>query len=150
MDEAGRHALITSSSPAQPPQVWLANASGQRLAWIEQNAVSGNHPWAPYSTSAAKPRYGRLKAADRPVLEEGATTCCYAKSEKSWISDPQGVVWEAFLTNGEATVYGDSPPLAALSPNAAETNCCAPALPAGQEGLSEAEPDRPANPSCCG
>ncbi len=72
--------------------------------------------------------YGRLKAADRPVLEEGATTCCYAKSEKSWISDPQGVVWEAFFTSGDATVYGDTPELAALSANASEENCCAPAL----------------------
>ena len=74
--------------------------------------------------------YGRFKAADRPVLEEGATTCCYAKSEKSWIADPDGVVWEAFFTNGEATVYGDSPELTALSANAAETACCAPAVPA--------------------
>ena len=48
--------------------------------------------------------YSRLKSADRPVLEEGATTCCSAKSEKSWIADPDGVVWEAFFTNGEATV----------------------------------------------
>ncbi|MGQ7830777.1 ArsI/CadI family heavy metal resistance metalloenzyme [Altererythrobacter sp. Z27] len=53
--------------------------------------------------------YGQLKAADRPVLEEGATTCCYAQSEKSWIADPDGVVWEAFLTEGESTVYGGSP-----------------------------------------
>jgi hypothetical protein len=74
--------------------------------------------------------YGRLEAADRPVLEEGATTCCYAKSEKSWISDPQGVVWEAFFTSGDATVYGDRPALSALSANAAESACCAPALPA--------------------
>ena len=72
--------------------------------------------------------YGRLKAADRPVLEEGATTCCYAKSEKSWIADPQGVVWEAFFTNGEATVYGDNPELLALSANSAEATCCAPAM----------------------
>ena len=74
--------------------------------------------------------YDRLKAADRPVLEEGATTCCYAKSEKSWIADPDGIVWEAFLTNGDATVYGDSPALAALSTNAADGACCAPAGPA--------------------
>jgi len=74
--------------------------------------------------------YGRLKAADRPLLEEGATTCCYAKSEKSWISDPDGVVWEAFFTNGEATVYGDSPTLTAASLNAANDSCCAPAMPA--------------------
>ena len=72
--------------------------------------------------------YGRLKAADRPMLEEGATTCCYAKSEKSWIADPQGVVWEAFLTNGEATVYGDNPEFTALSANAAKTACCTPAI----------------------
>ena len=74
--------------------------------------------------------YDRLKAADRPVLEEGATTCCYAKSEKSWIADPDGIVWEAFLTNGDATIYGDSPALAALSTNAADGACGAPALPA--------------------
>lgn len=77
--------------------------------------------------------YGRLKAAGRPVVEEGATTCCYAKSEKSWIADPQGVTWEAFLTTGQATVYGGAPDLAPLSAssarsaNASEATCCAPA-----------------------
>ena len=44
--------------------------------------------------------YDRLQAADRPVLDEGATTCCYAQSEKSWITDPQGLSWETFLTSG--------------------------------------------------
>ncbi|MEA3045191.1 MAG: hypothetical protein QOH47_3029 [Sphingomonadales bacterium] len=83
--------------------------------------------------------YRRLKAADAPVLEEGATTCCYAQSEKSWIADPDGVVWEAFLTTGDATVYGDSPALDALSANASEQACCAPAMPAAS-----------AAPSCCG
>ncbi len=68
--------------------------------------------------------YGRLKAADRPVLEEGATTCCYARSEKSWIADPDGIVWEAFLTRGEATVYGDGPGFDALAAAAPETRCC--------------------------
>lgn len=77
--------------------------------------------------------YGRLGAAGRPVLEEGATTCCYAQSEKSWISDPDGVVWETFLTSGEATVYGDNPALGALSGNAAAGGCCAPAMPAAAD-----------------
>ena len=76
--------------------------------------------------------YGRLEAADRPLLEEGATTCCYARSEKSWIADPDGIAWEAFFTNGEATVYGDSPPLGALSGDDAEATCCAPAMPERQ------------------
>jgi catechol 2,3-dioxygenase-like lactoylglutathione lyase family enzyme len=70
--------------------------------------------------------YGRLRAADRPVLEEGATTCCYAKSEKSWVADPDGVVWEAFHTSGEATVYGESPALGALADSLSEEKCCLP------------------------
>lgn len=78
------------------------------------------------STEELSEVYGRLKAADRPVLEEGATTCCYARSEKSWIADPDGVVWEAFLTNGEATVYGDSPALGTLSDSLGDEKCCLP------------------------
>ena len=70
--------------------------------------------------------YGRLKAADRPVLEEGRTTCCYAKSEKSWIADPDGIVWEAFFTDGEATTYGDSPALGTLGDNLRDDQCCVP------------------------
>jgi len=50
--------------------------------------------------------YGRLQQADQPVLEEGVTTCCYAKSEKAWIKDPQGLSWETFLTLGESTSTG--------------------------------------------
>lgn len=94
--------------------------------------------------------YDRLRAADRPVLEEGATTCCYAKSEKSWIADPQGVVWEAFFTNGESTVYGDSPALAALSDNAGEASCCVPAMPAQQGDCCDPRPAVPATAGCCG
>jgi hypothetical protein len=68
--------------------------------------------------------YGRLQQADRPVLEEGVTTCCYAKSEKAWIKDPQGLSWETFLTFGESTVYGDNVDLDPLrEPSGA---CCAP------------------------
>lgn len=74
--------------------------------------------------------YARLKAADRPVLEEGQTNCCYAKSEKSWIADPDGVVWEAFHTHGETVTYGDTIDLDALSAAAAPGQCCAPAIEA--------------------
>lgn len=65
--------------------------------------------------------YGRLKTADRPVVEEGCTTCCYAKSEKSWVSDPDGVLWEAFHTTGGSTIYGES---ADLSAGSEEDTCC--------------------------
>jgi catechol 2,3-dioxygenase-like lactoylglutathione lyase family enzyme len=70
--------------------------------------------------------YGRLQRADAPLFEEGATTCCYAKSEKSWIEDPQGVKWETFLTTGESTVYGNDADRASM------TACCTPASPTSE------------------
>src|SRR4051794_10703395 len=50
---------------------------------------------------------GRLKAAGSQTIDQDATTCCYAKSDKSWVSDPAGVRWESFYTHGEATAYGE-------------------------------------------
>jgi len=70
--------------------------------------------------------YGRLQQANRPVLEEGATTCCYAQSEKSWITDPQGISWETFLTMGESTVYGGSADLGPIRTTGDASACCAP------------------------
>jgi catechol-2,3-dioxygenase len=84
--------------------------------------------------------YARLKRADRPVLEEGATTCCYAKGEKSWVEDPQGVRWETFLTTGESTVYGldaVSPVSSIESAGSQESTagaCCAPTCCAPNAG----------------
>lgn len=108
----------------EDPRVNFAISSGQRAEkGIEHLGIQVE------SADELAEVYSRLKAADRPVLEEGATTCCYAKSEKSWIADPQGVVWETFHTTGETVDYGQGPGLDQLvSANAAEA-CCAPELP---------------------
>jgi catechol 2,3-dioxygenase-like lactoylglutathione lyase family enzyme len=50
--------------------------------------------------------FQRIEHTRRPVMNEGKTTCCYARSEKNWVEDPQGVQWETFLTTGGSTVYG--------------------------------------------
>lgn len=71
--------------------------------------------------------YDRLKQAERPIVEQAATTCCYARSDKQWIADPQGVAWETFLTHGEATVYGESGSIAKLQA-ATGAVCCEPTL----------------------
>lgn len=76
--------------------------------------------------------YERLQRADAPVLEEGATTCCYAKSEKSWIADPQGVKWETFLTTGESTKYGND------AEATSATACCTPVSMTQQKRVSSA------------
>ena len=64
MDRTATRAVITSSSSRQPSQTYLADTSGKRLAWIEQNAVTGSHPLAPYMAGLVEPRFGRIKAAD--------------------------------------------------------------------------------------
>jgi lactoylglutathione lyase len=59
-------------------------------------------------------------AADRTLLDEGETVCCYARSEKHWVTDPQGIAWEHFQTLDNAvTVYGQQKPVAKP-----ETACC--------------------------
>ena len=73
--------------------------------------------------------YDRLQRAERPVLEEKGTTCCYAESDKQWIADPQGVAWETFLTRGESTVYGASDAVSRLeevTASAGASTCCGP------------------------
>ena len=64
MDKTARRALITTSYPGQPAQVWLADGSGKRLAWVEENRVAGDHPYAPYIGNDVTPQFGRLTAAD--------------------------------------------------------------------------------------
>ena len=74
--------------------------------------------------------YDRLALADGPKVEEKAATCCYAKSDKQWIADPQGVPWETFFTYGEATFYGQSSLRKlqdATEPACCEPTCCDPA-----------------------
>ncbi len=95
--------------------------------------------------------YGRIARSGRPVFDEGEAQCCYAQSTKNWVTDPDGIVWEAFRTHGDATVYGDSPDLgaiAAASTNAAVGACCTPVTPQGT--CCPPKPDKPASAACCG
>ena len=67
----------------------------------------------------------RLKVAGETTFDQEATTCCYAKSDKSWVTDPAGVRWETFFTHGEATSYGeDAIPDAAGDVPKQKQACC--------------------------
>jgi predicted lactoylglutathione lyase len=70
--------------------------------------------------------YARLHKAGGNMIEQGQTSCCYAKSEKSWIDDPAGIAWETFLTTGENIDYGDGTG-ERVARVAHEKSCCAPA-----------------------
>ena len=73
---------------------------------------------------------GRLKAAGENLRDQEGASCCYAKSDKSWVSDPSGLRWETFFTFGEATSYGEddvpdvAPKAACCAPRADAKACC--------------------------
>jgi len=68
----------------------------------------------------------RFATAQLPVAAQSGTTCCYARSDKAWTIDPQGVVWETFRTLETAPVYGHSRDQSQSLPQSSAA-CCTPA-----------------------
>ena len=78
----GGRMIVTRSNQMQPDQVYLADADGKRLSWIEENRIQGAHPYAPYVAAHVPAVFGTIKAADgsvlhtkllKPALADGAT-----------------------------------------------------------------------------
>ena len=68
MDKAGQMLLISRSSPSQPPQVYAADGTGKRIAWVEENRLDAKHPYTPYVASHRAPIFGTIKADDGTEL----------------------------------------------------------------------------------
>ncbi|MEQ8411482.1 MAG: DPP IV N-terminal domain-containing protein [Erythrobacter sp.] len=68
MDGKGRALLVSRSKPDQPPQSYLAGREGQRITWIEENALDAEHPYTPYLMSHVMPEYGTIAAEDGTEL----------------------------------------------------------------------------------
>jgi catechol 2,3-dioxygenase-like lactoylglutathione lyase family enzyme len=82
----------------------------------------------------------RATAAGLALLDEGETTCCYARSDKHWVTDPQGIAWEHFRTLSDIPVFSE-----AASAVEAASACCASPAPRGK---AIAIPVKAAS-SCC-
>ena len=68
MDGKGKTMLITRSSDTQPKQVYLADGTGKHLAWVEENALNADHPYAPYIASHRPAQFGTIKGPDGTPL----------------------------------------------------------------------------------
>lgn len=70
----------------------------------------------------------RAEGAEMALLDEGETSCCYARSDKHWIIDPQGIPWEHFHTLGNIPVFNEGRQTAGGSaccvPGKAQSSCC--------------------------
>jgi catechol 2,3-dioxygenase-like lactoylglutathione lyase family enzyme len=93
--------------------------------------------------------HAQLEAADARLIQENEQPCCYARSDKYWVTDPSGIAWETFHTLGSIPVYGKDTPVfnhgssSVPGTGAAETTksaCCVPA----------ARTDANASSSCSG
>lgn len=99
----------------EDPRVNLAISSRSRANGIDHVGVQVD------SADELAELATRLKAAGSTTFDQEATTCCYAKSDKSWVTDTAGVRWETFFTHGEATAYGEDEVIPATS---AKSACC--------------------------
>ncbi|CAN5524638.1 ArsI/CadI family heavy metal resistance metalloenzyme [soil metagenome] len=100
------------------PRVNLAISSRARATGIDHVGIQVD------SAAELGELAARLKAAGNETFDQDATTCCYAKSDKSWVTDPAGVRWETFFTHGDATSYGEDEVIPAAT---SASTCCAPA-----------------------
>lgn len=68
MDSAATRLIVSRSNPGQPPQQYLADTSGKRLSWINENALVPGHPYYPYVAQHQQTKFGTLKADDGTTL----------------------------------------------------------------------------------
>jgi catechol 2,3-dioxygenase-like lactoylglutathione lyase family enzyme len=85
----------------EDPRVNLAISSRARTPGVDHVGIQVD------SAAELGELAGRLKDAGAQTMDQDATICCYAKSDKSWVTDTAGVRWETFFTMGEATSYGE-------------------------------------------
>lgn len=94
----------------------------------------------------------RATAADLALLDEGETSCCYARSDKYWVTDPQGVAWEQFHTLGDIPMFGvpraEADAACCAAPAAVSTDAAATDAAASARGRPIAIPVKSAG-SCC-
>lgn len=109
----------------EDPRVNFAISHRGGAAGINHLGFQVDHP------SELKEIHSRLQAADSGVTEEKNVSCCYARSDKYWVTDPAGVPWESFHSLGTVPFYNGE------TQEADKGACCAPSAKA------------PARAPCC-
>lgn len=103
----------------QDPKVHFALSTRGRRPGLDHIGIQADSPEELGAIRA------RIEAAGLAGVEQSGATCCYARSDKYWTLDPQGVPWETFHTLDDAPVFSDDGHGAH-----ADAACCPPTLPA--------------------
>ncbi|MGP8227879.1 MAG: ArsI/CadI family heavy metal resistance metalloenzyme [Steroidobacteraceae bacterium] len=88
----------------------------------------------------------QLTRADHALLEQTGAACCYANSDKYWITDPTGLAWETFHTLEAIPIYGSDSDIAPKTTGA----CCVPLAATAKKDEACCEPAvTTAEKECC-
>ena len=129
---------------------WMLDDPAVNLAISSRGATPGiNHLGLQVdSDDALQAMRERARAADLSMLEEDGAACCYARSDKHWITDPSGVAWETFHSLESIPVFGAPRPVA----DTPAAGVCCPSAPAAESAVCS--PDSPSaearSGGCCG
>ena len=67
----------------------------------------------------------RLRDARETTLDQPDAECCYARSSKTWVRDPDDLPWESFVTHEQIEAFGDDVVTAAVDPAySKKVGCC--------------------------
>lgn len=88
----------------------------------------------------------QLRDADARLIQEDAQPCCYARSDKYWVTDPSGVAWETFHTLGSIPVYGEDTAVF----NHGESPVPAPTVGTAASCVPAAKSESNTERACCG
>src|SRR5258706_11672495 len=104
---------------------WMLDDPRVNFAISQRGGSSGvNHlGFQVDSDTELEAMHGQLVAANRAIVAQKNANCCYARSDKYWVTDPAGVAWETFHSLGSVPVYGEDSAARGDEPKAA---CCAP------------------------
>ncbi len=102
---------------------WMLDDPAVNFVIEDSNAETGLTHLGVQASDEAElaAQFDRVEQTGNPVFDEGDTQCCYARSTKNWVTDPDGIAWETFLTHERTEDFGDSS-LASLNKAKAAAN----------------------------
>jgi catechol 2,3-dioxygenase-like lactoylglutathione lyase family enzyme len=136
VDDLDANIRFYSTVFGMPPTVrkpdyakWMMEDPRVNFAISSRGLKAGLHHLGLQVDSDEELKTLRQQVADAEIaaFDQAQATCCYAKSDKYWINDPQGIAWETYRTLGEAQLFGEDTARSAPAAGSEASACCAPA-----------------------
>jgi hypothetical protein len=144
-DSIGFYSAMFASEPSVQKSdyaKWMLDDPRVNFAISQRGANVGlNHLGIQVeSDEELKHMQSRLESLQPGLEKDEGVACCYAKSDKYWVTDPSGLAWETFHSLATVPFFGDLESSSEQAQPKAKSDCCIPLSIASKQ----------ANASCCG